>query len=485
MMDFQKSKRFLIKVALVFFALALLIYLAAGEQFHWTYRASNAPSADSTIGEISDGMVVTQRVRIEAESITGISLMMSAYGNGSTGSLHVTFQDAQGQPLAEETLPLAEMTDGTYFDFIFAQPLQIAKGEAIDLLLGTEGVAATNPITIFCGNTITAGRFDIVQAIPQDERYSVNGQTGTGRLCLQLSGMEELSFYRYYWLLIAVLWIALSALGAYWWAGAKKGRYNPLVMLCLINTKYTFLLHELVTRDFKAKYKRSALGMAWSFLNPLLTMAVQYLVFSTIFKSDVENYPVYLLTGIVFFSFFTEAVNAGMVSITGNASLIKKVFIPKAIYPLSKVLSSLQNLGLSLIPLFIVALCTGTPVRPALFLLVFDVMCMLCFVLGMVLLLSTLMTFFQDTQFLWSVVSLLWMYLTPIFYTESIIPAQFLTLYHMNPMYHYISFARICIINGISPEPMAYLWCLISGIGVLLIGAAVFGRQQNKFTLYL
>ena len=175
----------------------------------------------------------------------------------------------------------------------------------------------------------------------------------------------------------------------------------------------------------------------------------------------------------------------GMTSITGNASLIKKVYMPKYIYPFSKLFSSLINFGMALIPLLLVMLATGTALRPALLLLIFDILCLLGFVLGMILLLSTAMTFFQDTQFLWGVVSMMWMYLTPIFYTENIIPRNLLTLYHMNPMYQYITFARICIIDGISPEPMAYLWCLLSSIVVLTLGIWVFKRQQDKFVLYL
>ena len=175
----------------------------------------------------------------------------------------------------------------------------------------------------------------------------------------------------------------------------------------------------------------------------------------------------------------------GMTSITGNASLIKKVYMPKYIYPVSRVISSLVNFLIALIPLMLVMLFNGLWPRPALLLLVFDILCLLGFVVGMGLLLTTAMTFFQDTQFLWGVVSMMWMYLTPIFYPESIIPAKLLTLYHMNPMYQYITFARICIIDGVSPAPMAYLWCMISSVVVLALGVVVFKKNQDKFVLYL
>lgn len=280
-------------------------------------------------------------------------------------------------------------------------------------------------MTLYCGNTVTAGRFDIVQNIADTDRYTVNGEMGLGKLCVKVCGVHALSFYRDYWLIVAGAFGVIVAFCVRWWKQAKQGKNNPLVAICTLYTRYAFLIKQLVSRDFKTKYKRSMLGMAWSFLNPLLTMSVQYIVFSTLFKSDIENFPVYLLTGIVFFNFFSEAVSMGMTSITGNASLIKKVYMPKYVYPVSRVISSLVNFALAILPLFIVMLFTGTAFKWSLILLIFDILCLLGFVTGMSLLLTTAMTFFQDTQFLWSVLSMIWMYLTPIFYPESITRRNF------------------------------------------------------------
>ena len=118
-------------------------------------------------------------------------------------------------------------------------------------------------------------------------------------------------------------------------------------------------------------------------------------------------------------------------------------------------------------------------------LLIFDLLCLVGFLLGMSLLLTTSMTFFQDTQFIWSVLSVMWTYLTPIFYPETIIPAKLMPIYHMNPMYQYIKFARTCIIEGVSPEPISYLWCVLSSVIVLLLGVTVFKKCQSKFVLHL
>ena len=484
-MDFQRSKRLMAIWAACYWILAVTIYLVAGQQVHYTAVTSDALSATTTVGELVDGLTITQRLIAPAESLTGFDLMAATYGRSNTGTLHAVFTNNAGEVVAAKDIDIATLPESKYFTISLDSVAQVQAGDPLTLTLTTTGCMPGNAITIYCGDTIVAGRFDIVQSISEPDRYTINGVPGAGKLCVKVNCIRTLTFYRDYWLIIGGAFAALALLCLYWWRGAKDGRNNPLVAVCMLFTRYGFLIRQLVSRDFKTKYKRSALGMAWSFLNPLLTMSVQYVVFSTLFQSDIPNYPVYLLSGIVFFNFFNEAVSMGMTSITGNASLIKKVYMPKYIYPVSRILSSLVNFALAIIPLLLVMLITGTAFTPALLLLIFDMLCLLGFVTGMSLLLTTAMTFFQDTQFLWGVVSMMWMYLTPLFYPESIIPTQFLTIYHMNPMYQYITFARICIIDGVSPEPMAYLWCILSSVVVLGLGILTFKRHQDKFVLYL
>lgn len=264
-----------------------------------------------------------------------------------------------------------------------------------------------------------------------------------------------------------------------------KKRNNIVTRMIDAFRRYGYLIRQLVSRDFKSKYKRSVLGVLWSFLNPLLTMMVQYIVFSTLFRGDIPNYPLYLLSGIVCFNFFGEASNMSLQSIIGNASLITKVYVPKYIYPLSRVLSSTINLLMSLIPLLLVMLLTRTPVRPSILLLPVGLICLVGFCLGIGFILSTMMVFFRDTQFLWGVVSMLWLYATPIFYPESIIPEKFMLIYKCNPLYHIIRFIRIVLIQGVSPEPKAYVLCLIASFVPLMVGALVFKKNQDKFVLNL
>ena len=484
-MDFKKSKRLMAIWAACYWILAATVYLVAGQQFHYTSVTSDALSATATIGELVDGTTVTQRIIAPAESLTGFDLMAGTYGRTNTGTIHAVFTNEADEVVAAKDIDVATLTDGKYLTISLDDTLRVQSGEPLTLTLTTTGCMSGNAVTIYCGNTIITGRFDVAQNISEADRYTFNGTSGIGRLCIKVNGIRTLTFYRDYWFIVGGAFVVLALLCLHWWRGAKVGHNNPLIAVCMLFTRYGFLIRQLVSRDFKTKYKRSALGMAWSFLNPLLTMSVQYVVFSTLFKSDIPNYPVYLLSGIVFFNFFNEAVSMGMTSITGNASLIKKVYMPKYIYPVSRILSSMVNFALAIIPLLLVMVITGTAFTPALLLLIFDMLCLLGFVTGMSLLLTTSMTFFQDTQFLWGVISMMWMYMTPLFYPESIIPAQFLTFYHMNPMYQYITFARICIIDGLSPEPMAYLWCIISSLVVLGLGILAFKRHQDKFVLYL
>ena len=258
-----------------------------------------------------------------------------------------------------------------------------------------------------------------------------------------------------------------------------------MAKLVSVVNRYGYLIRQLVSRDFKSKYKRSVLGILWSFLNPLLTMLVQYIVFSTVFRSDTPNFPLYLLTGIVCFNFFSESSNMALQSIVGNASLITKVYVPKYIYPVSRILSSTINLLLSLIPLMVVMLLTHTPVRPVILLLPFGLICIVAFCMGVGFILSTMMVFFRDTQFLWGVVSLLWMYATPIFYPESILPDKLMFVFKCNPLYHIIRFIRIILIHGVSPEPKAYVLCLLASFVPLAAGTIVFKKCQDKFVLNL
>ena len=289
----------------------------------------------------------------------------------------------------------------------------------------------------------------------------------------------------HYWEFTAALGavIALYLLLVYrkWTQGKHSFLANALVAV----QKYRFLIKQLVDRDFKAKYKRSVLGVFWSFLNPLLNMLVQYVVFSNMFKFDIPYFPVYLLCGNVVFSYFSESCGMALTSIVGNAGLITKVYVPKYIYPLTRIMSSMVNLLISLIPLFAVALISGLLPTKAYLLLPIPLLLLALFCLGLGMLLAAAMVFFRDIQFLWGVLTTIWMYLTPIFYPVNALPEGVQAVVKMNPLYLYVTFVRSCIIDGISPEPVLYAQCAVIALVTLVIGAVVFKKSQDKFVLYL
>lgn len=254
------------------------------------------------------------------------------------------------------------------------------------------------------------------------------------------------------------------------------------LMVC---RKYSFLLSQLVKRDFKTRYRRSVLGVLWSLLNPLMIMTVQYLVFSSIFRFDIVNFPVYLLSGIVMFNYMSDATMQSMNSIVQNAALINKVYVPKYIYPFSRVLSSGVNFLFSLGAMYVVILGSGLAVTFNHIFLLFGIACVFVFVCGVSMFLAAIMVFFRDTQFLYSVLITAWMYLTPLFYPENILPSQVLMLVKFNPMYHFIRFIRDIILNNHVPDFRTWLFCAIMAIVPFVIGVLVFKRTQKKFILYL
>lgn len=259
--------------------------------------------------------------------------------------------------------------------------------------------------------------------------------------------------------------------------------------------KYKFLMEQLVSRDFKIKYKRSILGVFWSFLNPLLQMVVQYVVFSKLFDlrgMGITHYAIYLLCGIIIWNGFNDCATQALHAITGNASLITKVYVPKYIYPVTKVLSAGVNLLFAMVPLLLVTLIyglfNGLYLTKTVLLIPVALVFLIIFAIGMGFLLSSLMVFFHDVEFLWGVFSMMWMYATPIIYGIDLLRGKadwLVTLLEFNPMYHYVSFLRSIIIDGCSPALMEYVVCGAFSLGMLLIGALVFKKTQDKFILYI
>lgn len=256
--------------------------------------------------------------------------------------------------------------------------------------------------------------------------------------------------------------------------------------------KYSFLLKQLIARDFKVKYKRSVLGVLWSLLYPVMMMAVMSIVFSNVFKFSVPgtNYLVYLMVGLTFFNYYSEASNLSMSAVAGNFALLNKVYIPKYIFPLSKCLFVGINFLLTLIPLYAVILLSGSGetkchITILHLLLPFSYICLLLFTIGAGLILSTIAVFLRDMYYIYGIVLTILTYMTPIMYDISIIDPRLQIVLKLNPLYHYISFARSIILYNQMPNLNSFLICGGSSLGFLLIGMIIFKTNQDKFIYYM
>lgn len=465
---------------LLYLLLGVLIYAIAHEQFCYKVNETDAVSPSGNVAQLLAGDTVEQPLTTKDNYLSNFSLYFQTFGRENTGYVTVSILEG-AQTLYETSVDVSTLYDNTYVSF--SPELTGVAGKNLILRVSSIDGADGNAVTVATGDSINTGRAQIT--VDGQATASKNGTPVSGLLCITLITVQSLWFGHYYWHFFAVTALLLAAYLLYLLRCDKQGKISAGLKFLNTMTQYRFLLRQLVSRDFKTKYKRSVLGVFWSFLNPLLTMLVQYVVFSTLFKSDIPNYPVYLLTGIVCFSYFSESVNQCMVSITGNANLITKVYVPNYIFPLSKAISSGINLLLSMIPLILVALITGLNIRTTILLLPIGLICLFMFCLGLGMLLATSMVFFRDTQFLWGVASMLWMYGTPIFYPESIIPANLMTLYKINPLYHILRFFRTVLISGVSPEPKAYLLCIIACAVPLMLGLWAFKKNQDKFILFV
>lgn len=249
--------------------------------------------------------------------------------------------------------------------------------------------------------------------------------------------------------------------------------------------KYIPLLRELVVRDLKIKYRRSFLGYLWSLMNPLLMMWILTIVFSYVFRFDIPNYPLYLIIGQVVFNFVSESTTASMYSIVGNAALLKKVYVPKPIFPLARVASSFVTMLFSMVAIFIVMIATDVSLTPTLLLLPIPLFFLFIFSLGVSLIVSAVAVYLRDMFHLYSVFTTAWSFLTPIFYPISIVPDDFRWMLFWNPLFYIVSYFREIILNDAVPTFDSTMVCFELSIGTLILGMLIFKKLQNKFLLYV
>ena len=258
-------------------------------------------------------------------------------------------------------------------------------------------------------------------------------------------------------------------------------RPHPLVEEILALIRYKDLLIQFISRAIKTRYKRSLLGVAWTMLNPLLTMIVLTLVFSNIFRFKIEYYPVYVLSGLMAWSFFSSTTSAAMGDMIFSGYLFNRIYVPKSIFAVSAVGTGLVNLGLSLVPLFAIALIVGVKIRLAILVLPFSILLLTFFSLGVGLLLATAAVYFADMLPVYEVILTIWMYATPIIYPIDMVPKAWAWVFRLNPLYYLIEVFRQPLFAGVIPDGRVWVIAALYAVGAFVVGGLIFTAKSNEY----
>jgi ABC-type polysaccharide/polyol phosphate export permease len=240
------------------------------------------------------------------------------------------------------------------------------------------------------------------------------------------------------------------------------------------------LLIQLVRRDILTRYKRSFLGVAWTMLNPLGIMLVLSFVFSHVFSST-HAYAAFILSGLMAWNFFAQSTTAAMSSLVWGGGLLQRIYIPRASFGISAVGSGLVNLLLSFVPLVIVMLVTGAPIRITVIFLPISLLLLTCFTLGLGLAISALAIYFPDVAEMYQIILLAWMYMTPIIYPETTLPAKYQLILRLNPMYYLVKLWRLPLYDGLWPTWNQFWPAAVIAIGMLLVGWFFFTSKSDEF----
>lgn len=244
-----------------------------------------------------------------------------------------------------------------------------------------------------------------------------------------------------------------------------------------------FLLKQLVKRDLTSKYKDSVLGILWSFLNPLFIMLVFTAIFSMLFGRQIENYPVYFLSGRVIFDFYNSATKGAMQSIRSNANLLKKIYVPKYMFTVSKVCYEFINFLISFVILFGVMLITGASFHITSIFAILPIGLLIIMIFGIGLILAVCNTYFSDIGHLYNVFALILMYASALFYPIEIVPARVQIIFTLNPLYSAITCFREAVVYGVFPDLWTLAYLAVFAFAVLGIGILLFSIYEKKLAL--
>lgn len=486
------KKRKMIFVVFIFIILVFstnIIYEKYVQNYNKTQQYTNDDKEiprESSLEPIIKGDNIYQVLNFKDlnNPISGLGICFGTYGKENNSNVFIKIKDdMHSEEILNKVIDAKELKDNEYYNIIFDKPCKTNK---LTIEITSDAEKKDEAITLWITNSNYKTANGLVLNSNENQLYR-NGNKLSGNISTNAIYLSSpISNQRF-----TVIWIGFSLL-------LSIILYSILIImedyLHLIKNirnymanfmQYLPLLKELVIKEIKLKYKRSTLGFAWSVLNPLLMMGVMTIVFSTLFKSNINNFPVYLILGQVIFNFFAEATNAAMGSVIANASLINKVYIPKYIFPMSKILSSLVNLIFSIIAVGIVVIITRVNITVAIIASPLGLLYVAIFALGIGLILASYTVFFRDIIHLYGVLILIWTYVTPIFYPIEIIPKQFLLIAKLNPMYCYIRYFREIILDGKVPNMELNILCIVYSSVALIIGIIVFYKNQDKFVLHL
>ena len=245
---------------------------------------------------------------------------------------------------------------------------------------------------------------------------------------------------------------------------------------------YRQMIFSLVKKDLRGRYKGSVLGFLWTFINPLFQLIVYTIVFSKILRNDIPRYYLYLFVALIPWIFFSSSITVGAASIISQKDLVKKIYFPRMVIPISYVTSCFVNMLLCFIVIFAVIIVTGAGIN---FLAVLTLPVIMIveyiFALGMAMIASAVTVYFRDLEHILGIIAMAWMYLTPVVYSKKIVPDRYLPLFNLNPMTHIIDCYRTVLYEKQVPDLTALLWAAGLGVFFLVFGAFVFNKLQRHF----
>ncbi len=246
--------------------------------------------------------------------------------------------------------------------------------------------------------------------------------------------------------------------------------------------QYRQMIFSLVKKDLRGRYKGSVLGFLWTFINPLMQLVVYTFVFTYIMKAGIDKYYLYLFVALIPWIFFSSSLTGGSSSIVAQKDLIKKIYFPREVIPISYVTSCFVNMLLCFCIIFPVMLVAGVPLNPLALLCLPVILIVEYFLaLGIAMLASAVTVYFRDMEHILGIVSMIWMYLTPLFYSIDMIPERFRFVYHFNPMSSIISCYRDVFYYARVPDLTSLLEAVLLGVFFLVIGMLVFGKLKKGF----